>query len=335
MADVPVEAEPVGVHQGRQARRDERQGEPRSGCGAEPRPTGPRSHARPPRWPRSRARPGTRRGCSPGSIVKSGTDAIDPSPALVLLLADAECQVHEREREEVGPDQEMDRTRSPRCQDGHDHGDHRRDAVADQARRQRRVDARQPQGRRRDGRRPARVVDDQGQQDVEAPRLVDPGGVRSRVNVRVSYRGTVPAARMSRPSRRCQDVPGSLNRPMRPPIRIMPRTTQDQLTRSGDQATGACPGGGHREIASNPYSLAPFLLLYFQSRLRKGRDDVRRPIWGSRADAHHGAGLFSPRGSRLYCRTCPYCGSRQGHGPGPPRATYEIPPFLGKVESTT
>ncbi len=55
-------------------------------------------------------------------------------------------------------------------------------------------------------------VDDSRQQDVEPPRLVDPGDARV-VKVNVSKRGTVAEARISRPSRRCHGVPGSSNRP--------------------------------------------------------------------------------------------------------------------------
>ncbi len=72
---------------------------------------------------------------------------------------------------------------------GHEHGNHDRhtgcDPVANQARRQRRVNARQQDRRECHGGRPAGMIDQQGKQDIEGPRLVNPGGARSREGQRV------------------------------------------------------------------------------------------------------------------------------------------------------
>ena len=56
-------------------------------------------------------------------------------------------------------------------EDRHD----RRDPVANQPARQRRVNARQQECGERHGGRPAGMIDDEGQHRVKGPRLVDPG----------------------------------------------------------------------------------------------------------------------------------------------------------------
>ena len=56
-----------------------------------------------------------------------------PAPLFVLSLAGPERHVNEREGKQVRTDQKMDRA-DGRREDGHDDGDHRRAAVAHQAR---------------------------------------------------------------------------------------------------------------------------------------------------------------------------------------------------------
>ena len=98
--------------------------------------------------------------------------------ALMLLLADTQREVHEGEGEDVRPDQEMDAS-DRRHQQGHDDGHDRGDPIADEPSGQSPVDRRQHERCQSHDRRPSGVIDHQGQQDVETPGLIDPGGVRA------------------------------------------------------------------------------------------------------------------------------------------------------------
>ena len=190
LTDVPVEAETVRIRQGRHERGHHRQAEPRHVAAASLIP-GARD-----RFTASGCRHDDGQGHE--ASVQVGQDHREerhpgdhPAPALVLFLADTQGQVDKRDREDVGPDQEVDA-----ADRGHEHGNDDRhngcDPVANQARRQRRVNARQQDRRECHGGRPAGMIHQQGKQDVEGPRLVNPGGAGSREGQRVGVRHGSP-----------------------------------------------------------------------------------------------------------------------------------------------
>jgi len=97
---------------------------------------------------------------------------------LMLLLADPQREVHEGEGEDVRPDQEMDASYRGH-QQGHDDGHDWGDSIADEPASQSAVDRRQHERCQSHNRRPSGVIHHQGQQNVESPVLIDPGGVRA------------------------------------------------------------------------------------------------------------------------------------------------------------
>ena len=96
----------------------------------------------------------------------------------------------------------------------------------------------------------------------------------ARVKVNVSKRGTSPVARISRPSRKCQGVPGSLSRAWRPPIKSMPSTIrEDHVDRSRNQAAVASPDLWSSRCWTR---FVCAKLSYSHSRSQRGRGDRTR-----------------------------------------------------------
>ncbi len=98
----------------------------------------------------------------------------------------------------------------------------------------------------------------------------------SRVKVSVSKRGMSCLARISRPSRRCQGVPGSLSSTWGPPINSMPSTIKNTTS----------PGPGIVRLYGASFFVIEILVekvtlfadtLYFQFRSRRTRARTTMP----------------------------------------------------------
>ncbi len=162
-----------------------------------------------------------------------------PAPPLVLGLAGPQGPEDERQREQVGPDQEMDRPDAGREHRRRPPRPAARPAVAEQPARQRAVEPGQPQRRRRDRRRPAPAVDQQRQRRRRRPTTGRPRGRRRGCRSACRRAGTSPLRRISRPSRRCQNVPGSFRNPVRPPTRTVDQDEPEDQVRDPRRRTAA------------------------------------------------------------------------------------------------
>ncbi len=210
----------------------------------------PKGHARARRWPRSRARPRSRRADWRGWPCKS-VPARSPAPA--SRAAPGRPEASGRRSANVKRCGRIRKWIEPMHDGEHrdDHRDDRRDAVPDQVASHRRIEPGQSEGGQPDRGRPAPTVDEQWRARRRTPTTGRPMGDRSRVNVSVSKRGTTPWPGSRGRACRCHGVPGSLSSAVAAPSKIRPRTVpKTSVSRSRHQSAVTCPECAHCHFPS-------------------------------------------------------------------------------------